>query len=250
MSIEALNWALNLQLDKPVWKAVLIGIANHANPNGQAWPSVARLCLYSAFSDKAVRAAIKQMIAEGWLHQELRSGTTPVYTLCMHKGYPPERGTPPVEGRDPPPDVHPNHNRTINKNNKRKMSSDWMPTVTMIEFAHANGMEARRVQDEADRFRDYWIGTGKPMADWEATWRNWIRRNRGIQGSRSSGFIDRNTRVASQNRSRLDNVASELAQYEATAAGDNRQVGGSGAIGGSPRLLVHGYATNRTSQDS
>lgn len=248
MSIEALNWALNLQLDKPVWKAVLIGIANHANPNGRAWPSVARLALYSGYKERIIRKAISDMTAEGWLHKEERTGSTTVYTLC--RLYPCTTCTPASDASPPLHDVHPNHNRTINKNNKRKMSSDWMPTVTMIEFAHANGMEARRVQDEADRFRDYWIGTGKPMADWEATWRNWIRRNRGIQGSRSSGFIDRNTRVASQNRSRLDNVASELAQYEATAAGDHRQVGGSGAIGEGTRLLVHGSATNRTSQDS
>jgi len=246
MSIEALNWALNLQLDKPVWKAVLIGIANHANPNGQAWPSVARLSLYSGFSEKTIRAAIKQMCQANWLHQELRLGTTPVYTLPIH-GSPPERGTPPVEGRGTPPERGTKPNRTINKN---KMQSEWMPTVTMIEFAHANGFNARRVQDEADRFRDYWISTGKPMADWEATWRNWIRRNNRVQEQRPRGFVDRHTRVASQNRTRLDNVTRELSEYEATVAGDNRQVGGTvasrtgvGAISYSPRA-------SRTNEDS
>lgn len=250
MSIEALNWALNLQMDKPVWKAVLIGIANHANPNGQAWPSVARLALYSAFSDKTIRAAIKQLVAEGWLHQELRSGTTPVYTLCMHKGYPHERGTPPVVGRDSPPDVQPNHNRTIKNNNKRKMATDWMPTVTMIEFAHANGMDARRVQDESERFRDYWIGTGKPMADWEAVWRNWIRRNQSVQRPRSGGNVDRLSRVASQNRTRLDNVASDLAEYEAHLAGDDRQIGGKVASRTGVGAISYSPATSRTNQDS
>ena len=64
MSIEALNWALNLQLDKPVWKAVLIGIANHANPNGQAWPSVARLSLYSGFSGIQQRLRMIRQFAQ------------------------------------------------------------------------------------------------------------------------------------------------------------------------------------------
>lgn len=27
-----------------------------------------------------------------------------------------------------------------------------------------------------ERFRDYWIGHGKPMKDWMATWRNWVRK--------------------------------------------------------------------------
>ena len=226
MSIEALNWALNLQLDKPVWKSVLIGIANHANPNGQAWPSVARLSLYSGFKEKAIRSAIKQLIDAGWLHQELRSGTTPLYTLPI-EGYTPVRGTPPEKGRDSPPEVHPNHNRTIK--NKNKMQPDWMPTTSMIEFAHANGFNARRVQDEADRFRDYWIGTGKPMADWEATWRNWIRRNNSIQGSRSNGVRQSVSGLAAQNRAVLDAVLGDIYQHEAAIAGDHQQVGGNDA---------------------
>lgn len=28
----------------------------------------------------------------------------------------------------------------------------------------------------ADEFRDYWLGNGKRMIDWQATWRNWVRR--------------------------------------------------------------------------
>ena len=227
MSIEALNWALNLQLDKPVWKSVLIGIANHANPNGQAWPSVARLSLYSGFKERAIRTAIKQLIDAGWLHQELRSGTTPLYTLAMEES-PPERGTPSVKGRGEVHVVHPNHNRTIN-NNKRKMQPDWMPTTSMIEFAHANGFDARRVQNEADRFRDYWIGTGKPMADWEATWRNWIRRNNFIQGSRSNGSRQSVSGLAAQNRAAVNAVLGELYQHEAAVAGGHQQDGGNDA---------------------
>jgi hypothetical protein len=29
---------------------------------------------------------------------------------------------------------------------------------------------------EAEAFREYWTGTGKPMIDWTATWRGWILR--------------------------------------------------------------------------
>ena len=247
MSIEALNWALNLQMDKPVWKAVLIGIANHANPNGQAWPSVARLALYSGYKERVIRLAISQLVSENWLHKEERSGTTTVYTLC--KLYPCTTCTPASDAPPPLHKVHPNHNRTINNNNRRKMASDWMPTVTMIEFAHANGMEARRVQDEADRFRDYWIGTGKPMADWEATWRNWIRRNR-VSGSRPAGSNDKYSRVAAQNRARIDNVAGELAQYEADLAGVDRQIGGEVAARTRLRQIGHSPTASGTNQDS
>ncbi len=35
--------------------------------------------------------------------------------------------------------------------------------------------EAQRVAAE---FRDYWLGKGETRADWQATWRNWVRRER------------------------------------------------------------------------
>jgi hypothetical protein len=37
----------------------------------------------------------------------------------------------------------------------------------------------KEIEDEADRFRDYWIaqpGAKGIKLDWPATWRNWIRR--------------------------------------------------------------------------
>ena len=215
MSIEALNWALNLQLDKPSWKSVLIGIANHANPNGQAWPSVARLALYSGYKEKAIRAAIKQLIDQGLLSQELRAGTTPIYTLPI-RGYTPVGGSPPppVEGRH-------NLNRTIN--NKQRMQSDWRPTTKMIQFAHefvggSADDTARRIEDEAVRFRDYWIGTGKPMADWSATWRNWIRRSNTLSKPTVGTTRSNPTTVAAANNRLIDKLFGVGSQHQEPVA--------------------------------
>jgi len=50
---------------------------------------------------------------------------------------------------------------------------DW----TRVTFPQTT---AERVVAEADTFRDYWIsapGQKGRKADWEATWRNWCRRN-------------------------------------------------------------------------
>ena len=32
------------------------------------------------------------------------------------------------------------------------------------------------LQGEHERFCDYWRGRGEPMKDWEAVWRNWMRK--------------------------------------------------------------------------
>lgn len=36
-------------------------------------------------------------------------------------------------------------------------------------------------------FVDYWVGEGKPKADWVATWRNWMRREAANAGGRKNG---------------------------------------------------------------
>ena len=46
------------------------------------------------------------------------------------------------------------------------------------------------VRGVADQFRDYWVakpGKDGTKLDWEATWRNWIRREKGPQVARAAG---------------------------------------------------------------
>lgn len=42
------------------------------------------------------------------------------------------------------------------------------------------------IDAEHDTFCDYWRGHGKAMADWEATWRNWMRRAPQMGGAMKS----------------------------------------------------------------
>lgn len=64
MSIEAISWALNRapiptgRRDASTLASVLIGLANHADPDGRnAFPSVARLVRYTRLAERTVRSA-------------------------------------------------------------------------------------------------------------------------------------------------------------------------------------------------
>jgi hypothetical protein len=55
----------------------------------------------------------------------------------------------------------------------------------MIEFCKKERPDLL-VKSVADGFRDYWIaaaGAKGRKADWDATWRNWIRNQRGQSAS-------------------------------------------------------------------
>jgi len=74
MSVEAISWALNLA---PVpadsngqpssrCKFVLVGLANHAGPDGTgAFPSVATLVRYTGLSERTVRTCLDRLEADG-----------------------------------------------------------------------------------------------------------------------------------------------------------------------------------------
>lgn len=60
-----------------------------------------------------------------------------------------------------------------------RLSRDWQLPDDWREWAEHLGMPPPLIANEADKFRDFWIG--KPGAagrksDWAGTWRNWCRR--------------------------------------------------------------------------
>ena len=62
-----------------------------------------------------------------------------------------------------------------------RLPADWKPSPEMAQFARSNGVDPERT---AAVFRDYWVGVPDPKgrkADWNATWRNWVRREDGMQ---------------------------------------------------------------------
>ena len=74
MSVEAISWALNLapvpmdrngQPSSPC-KFVLVGLANHAGPDGTAaFPSVRTLMRYTGLAERTVRACLSRLEASG-----------------------------------------------------------------------------------------------------------------------------------------------------------------------------------------
>jgi hypothetical protein len=84
-------------------------------------------------------------------------------------------------------------NSCINKEDTKKdskrrgvrLSADWLPTSDGHSFALREGFSVSEVDREVQKFRDYWIarpGVGGTKLDWDATWRQWVRK-----GAESAG---------------------------------------------------------------
>lgn len=105
MSIEAVAWALRVPVGGSR-KVVLIGLANHAHPDGtDAYPSLDTLATYAHCERSTARRAVNSLEAAGWI---VAAGTGPHGTRRFrlrldrreHEPPPREGGgkTPPVDG--------------------------------------------------------------------------------------------------------------------------------------------------------
>lgn len=70
---------------------------------------------------------------------------------------------------------------TTQRNRGSRLSADWSLPKTWGEWAvqEFSDWTPERVRRVADQFRDYWIskaGKDAMKTDWQATWRNWVRR--------------------------------------------------------------------------
>jgi predicted transcriptional regulator len=72
MSIEALNWAWEQPVTKAVNKLVLLALADHANSDGECWPSMKRIAERSDISPRHVSRAISELIDLGLVEKANR----------------------------------------------------------------------------------------------------------------------------------------------------------------------------------
>lgn len=72
---------------------------------------------------------------------------------------------------DPPPEPSPH----AKPKRKQPLPDDFAVTDAMRAWFAAQGFSFA-LQGEHERFCDYWRGRGEPMKDWEAVWRNWMRK--------------------------------------------------------------------------
>lgn len=200
MSIRLMNLAWQAPLTA-TQKLVLLAMADWSNDEGICWPSIAKLASKTSLSERGLRKVIRSLEELGLVDTEEKPGRGNLYHLTLDPGttFPPPR-------HEVPPTPEPRSSNTFNDtpktlpslsggSRKRMLPPDWVAGEEEISWALTKfpALTRSEIENETDRFRDYWIAEGKLKADWRATWRNWIRRSvefaaakRGQKASRTS----------------------------------------------------------------
>lgn len=76
MSIEHISWVLSCSEATGTQRLLLVGLANHADEDGEAWPGIALLARYAHVSESAARRALQALESDGQLRIEKNAGGT------------------------------------------------------------------------------------------------------------------------------------------------------------------------------
>lgn len=67
---------------------------------------------------------------------------------------------------------------------KRRITTDWQPDQSCADACAQRGFN---LETERAEFIDYWLSRGDARADWQATFRNWMRTKRPYAGRNQNG---------------------------------------------------------------
>jgi hypothetical protein len=162
---------------------------------GDCFPAQQTIIADTGLGERAVRYALTSLCACGWLKIE-RTGSRRRGLAQNHYCFPGRdyrhadagkeastTGTPARDDRHPIAGAynreHFERKNTLNRESAKRapraqpLPEDFRPD---LRVAHAAGMEQAEAQRQAALFRDHHRAKGTLMRDWNAAWRNWIRR--------------------------------------------------------------------------
>lgn len=94
-----------------------------------------------------------------------------------------------------------------------RLSSDWeLPDEWAIWAKQAR--PDLNVNQVADGFKDYWISEAKAKADWFATWRNWIRKQRAERKDSEKPWVKENREWFDQAAGRTPTFEKDIFEME------------------------------------
>lgn len=214
---------MSIRISSRVWsestqtgarKLMLLAIADHADDDGRAFPSVATLARKCGMTTRGAQKVIGALKADGELAVRIAAGPhgANVYQIVFapeatqggvntcsgvnarsgvnrrsRRGEqafagPLNRRSPePSENRQEPSEAR-KRAAAAPERSKRgtRLAADWTLPADWSAWAH-NERPDVDPQRTADRFADYWRGMPGAKgckADWLATWRNWVRAER------------------------------------------------------------------------
>jgi uncharacterized protein YdaU (DUF1376 family) len=100
-----------------------------------------------------------------------------------------------------------------------RIADDWVLPMAWGQWAVSEGLPPEIVRAEADKFKDYWTaksGRDAAKADWQATWRNWVRMALERQPKSFGGHNGNGSHKSATDNPTLRAIARAASAFEAS----------------------------------
>ena len=177
MSFEAISWASRQTVGKSSAKFVLIAMANNADAQGFAWPSIAHICEVTEQDRKTVMAAIQMLRESGYLIETgEKKGTTKqvsVYRLSLE-----ERASNSAE------------NGTVKQSQKRNSPKNGtVPNLPGNSTVFPHKQSQKRDTEPSRTIREPSIKVLRPDDVEDSLWREWVSHRKAKRAAVTEGVL-------------------------------------------------------------
>lgn len=158
----------------------------------------------------------------GWKHQRIDKPQSPKYpepfeyhSKNVRRTLPPDRIGKDRIGED-----------KIERRAKA-LAPDWQPSPEN-QSKNLSGYPASVLNEELEKFRDHFTANGKPMKDWDAAFRNWMRRRGEFQRGpprQQQTYADQVAKVAEQIEREIDERDGKRPSEIRTPSGSSHSYG-------------------------
>lgn len=203
----ALAWRTDIPAGR---KLVLLSLCDHADNQGECYPSVETLSHKCSMGQRTVQQHINALEHAGMLARRFRKGRSTLYRLHPDKFFTPSESAVPqsspltcaASATSPPQHKHliPADSAPINVSDpstnrqvacSTPLPDNWMLPPLWAEWAlqQQSSWTMADVQFVAEKFRDHWTalpGARGMKADWFAAWRNWCRNEQRFRHHRAA----------------------------------------------------------------
>ncbi len=214
MSVKVMAEIWEAGPDNTAERFVLLAVADHANDDGLAYPSAARIALKTCMAERSVRRIVHRLVGTGWLTIIKNAGKNGTNLFQVHvppltqghpdPGSPLTQGPQPLTQGPPPPDpgsAEPSENHQKpsggtqlalvppepppekpRKLTRAAQIGNWRPNdhqrfdAAVQLYGSASPENMDKVSGVVDAFVDHALDKGRVSKDWSAAWRNWVTK--------------------------------------------------------------------------
>ena len=174
----------------PTDKLVFLALADCANDEGLAWPSIATIARKSGVSERTVQRSIRLAEKAGLIRREEVKGKGCKYWFNPRHSVTPDKVAPVTNEALTPDTVSPKPSRTIIKKNipPHEIPDDWEPQpfgAGTTSKKIVDGWPPGELEFQADKFRSNHGSKNNRFADWQKAWSTWVLNSREFRNGNS-----------------------------------------------------------------